>query len=49
MVGMLAIVGIFFIYTTQGSDIHPLVITLIAVIALINPEVISELPFGPTK
>jgi len=49
-IGVLGIVGAYFIYQrdpTMGE--YALTVTFTAIIALVSPEMIDRLPFGPAK
>jgi hypothetical protein len=48
-VGILGIVLAYAVFTIYGETQYPLVIAIIGIIALVSPEAIDALPFGPTK
>lgn len=48
-VGVLGVVILYYIFSLDGMTIHPLIIALTAIIALVSPEVLDQLPWGPSK
>jgi len=46
VLGILAAYGVFVLY---GGQTYPLVVAVIAIVALVSPDVIDQLPFGPVK
>jgi len=50
VVGVIGIVAAYAVFKlTQGMNMAALGMIITAIIALISPEVLSELPWGPTK
>jgi hypothetical protein len=48
-VGVIGIVAAFMVFAFTNVGQYSLVIALIGIIALVSPEVLDQLPFGPTK
>lgn len=48
-VGVVGIVAAFMVFAFTNVGQYSLVIALIGIIALVSPEVLDQLPFGPTK
>ena len=48
-VGVIGIVASLYVYSVNGMDVTTLIATFTAIIALVSPEVLNELPWGPNK
>jgi len=48
-IGIIGIIGAYGLFVSYGSMTYPLMLAIIGIIALVSPDVISELPFGPSK
>jgi len=48
-IGIIGIIGAYGLFVTYGDMTYPLIVAIIGIIALVSPDVISELPFGPSK
>jgi len=46
IVGILLAYGVFAVY---GEMTYPLVIAVVAIVALVSPEAVDALPVGPSK
>jgi len=47
--GIIGIIAAYSVFTVYGSMTYPLVIAILGVIALVAPETLDKLPFGPAK
>jgi hypothetical protein len=48
-VGVVGIVGAYAIFALDGGNVQALIVAVVGIIALISPEVLDKLPFGPSK
>lgn len=46
-IGLLAVVIAYSVFTTYGMKLHPLLAVLFTIVALVSPEVLERLPWGP--
>ena len=49
IVAIVAIVVTFYIYSLGHIDLHPFLLAIAAIVALVSPEAIDRLPLGPSK
>jgi len=49
VIGIVGIVGAYAVFTAYGSMTYPLAIVLLSIVALVSPEALDSLPFGPSK
>jgi len=48
-IGILGILAAYSLFVVYGQLTYPLVVAVIAIVALVSPDVIDQLPFGPVK
>jgi hypothetical protein len=48
-IGVVGLVASYYVFAMHGENVYPLVIAVVGVIAIVAPEMIDQLPFGPTK
>jgi len=48
-VGIVGIIGAYGLFVVYGDMTYPLVVAVMGIVALVSPEAIDALPFGPTK
>jgi len=49
VIGIVGIVGAYAVFTVYGEMTYPLVIAILSIVALVSPEALDKLPFGPNK
>jgi hypothetical protein len=47
--GIIGVIVAYGVFTLYGEMTYPLVIAILGVIALVAPETLDKLPFGPSK
>lgn len=47
--GVIGIITAYAVFAIWGEMTYPLIISILGIIALIAPETIDRLPFGPTR
>jgi hypothetical protein len=47
--GVIGVVIVYFGYQVYNGSTNPLLMVLTAIVALVAPEVLDQLPFGPNK
>ena len=48
-VGVIGVVGAYAIFTFDGGNVRALIVAVLGIVSLISPEVLDQLPFGPSK
>jgi len=48
-VGVIGVLGLYFIYTMYGGALNPLLVMLTALFMLVAPEMVDQMPWGPSK
>jgi len=48
-IGVIAILCAYYVFAMYGDRVYPLAIAVVGVIALVSPEVLDRLPFGPNR
>jgi len=49
VIGIIGIFATYGVFVFFGDTVYPLVIAVVAMVALVSPEVIDKLPLGPVK
>lgn len=48
-IGIFGIIAAYAVFTMNGEMTYPLIIVLLSIVALVSPEALDQLPFGPNK
>ena len=47
--GMVTVLGAYIVFTALGTNYSALLTTILAILALVGPEVVDAFPIGPSK